>query len=119
LEAVQSSWFFLLLVILTSFLGNTAQYYVGGAANFGGLSGVVYGLVGYAWVIHSLVPGKRLQVNESLFPVFMVALVLMELLASSWIATAAHVGGLVAGLLAGFAVYALHRVRSVAADRSP
>lgn len=118
LEAVQSSWCFLLLVILTAFLGNTAQYYVGGAANFGGLSGVVFGLVGYAWVIHSLVPGKRLQVNQSLFVVFMVVLVLMELLASSWIATAAHVGGLVGGLLAGVAVYALHRVRSGANDRS-
>lgn len=110
LEVVQSSWVFLLLVIATSFVGNTAQYLYSGAANFGGLSGVVYGLVGYAWVLHNFVPGKRLKVNESLFLVFMVALVLMELLASSWIASAAHFGGLVAGLLAGVAVYLKFRL---------
>jgi GlpG protein len=112
LEAVQSSWSFLLLVILTSFVGNTAQYLYSGASNFGGLSGVVYGLVGYAWVLHNFVPGKRLMVNESLFGVFMIALVLMEILASSWIASAAHFGGLVAGLLAGAAVFVKFRLSS-------
>ena len=110
LEVVQSSWIFLLLVIITSFVGNTAQYLYSGATNFGGLSGVVYGLVGYAWVLHNFVPGKRLMVNESLFVVFMIALVLMELLASSWIASAAHFGGLVAGLLAGAVVYLKFRL---------
>jgi len=111
LEVVQSSWVFLFLVILTSFVGNTAQYLYSGAANFGGLSGVVYGLVGYAWVLHNFVPGKRLMINESLFVFFMIALVLMELLASSWIASAAHFGGLVAGLLAGGTLALKVRVR--------
>jgi GlpG protein len=105
LESVQSSWMFLFLVVLTAFGGNTAQYIYSGASNFGGLSGVVYGLVGYAWVLHNFVPGKRLLINESLFIVFVVALVVMEIAASSWIATAAHIGGLVAGLLAGFGVF--------------
>jgi len=110
LEVVQSSWVFLMLVIVTSFVGNTAQYLYSGANNFGGLSGVVYGLVGYAWVLHNFVPGKRLMINESLFVVFIVALVLMEVLAGSWIASAAHFGGLVAGLLAGAAVYLKFRL---------
>ncbi len=105
LESVQSSWMFLFLVVLTAFGGNTAQYIYSGASNFGGLSGVVYGLVGYAWVLHNFVPGKRLLINESLFIVFVVALVVMEIAASSWIATAAHIGGLVAGLLAGSGVF--------------
>lgn len=110
LEVIQSSWIFLVLVIATAFVGNTAQYLSGGAANFGGMSGVVYGLVGYAWILHNFVPGKRLQVNESLFVVFMVALVLMELVASSWIASAAHVGGLIAGLFGGLCVLLASRV---------
>ncbi|MCB1671698.1 MAG: rhomboid family intramembrane serine protease [Gammaproteobacteria bacterium] len=101
LEKIQSSWLILLVVLLTAFAGNTAQYLHGGAANFGGLSGVVYGLVGYAWVLHHFVPSKRLKVNESLFLVFLVALVLMEVFAGSWIASAAHVGGLIAGLFCG------------------
>lgn len=112
LEIVQSSWMFLLLVVVTSFVGNTMQYLYSGAANFGGMSGVVYGLVGYAWVLHNFVPGKRLMLNESIFIVFMVALVLMELLASSWIASAAHVGGVLAGLFAGLLVYLNSRSRS-------
>lgn len=110
LEVVQSSWIFLSLVVLTSFVGNTAQYLYSGANNFGGLSGVVYGLVGYAWVLHNFVPGKRLMINESLFVVFMIALVLMEVLAGSMIASAAHLGGLVAGLLAGAAMYLKFRL---------
>lgn len=110
LEAVQSSRAFFLLVVVTSFAGNTAQYLYSGAANFGGMSGVVYGLVGYAWVLHKFVPGKRLMVNESLFVVFVIALVLMEVLAGSFIASAAHVGGLVAGLVAGSLVLAKARL---------
>ncbi|MEZ5491790.1 MAG: rhomboid family intramembrane serine protease [Gammaproteobacteria bacterium] len=110
LEVIQSSWIFLVLVVAAAFVGNTAQYLSGGASNFGGMSGVVYGLVGYAWILHNFVPGKRLQVNESLFVVFLVALVLMEVLASSWIASAAHLGGLLAGLFGGLCVLLASRV---------
>jgi GlpG protein len=101
LEAIQPSWLVLMVVLITSFAGNTAQYLYSGAANFGGMSGVVYGLVGYAWVVHNFVPGKRLMFNRTMFGVFIVALVLMELVASNWIASAAHAGGLVAGLVLG------------------
>ncbi len=112
LERIQPVWMFLMLVLVTAFVGNTAQYLYSGAANFGGLSGVVYGLVGYAWVLHNFVPGKRLVINESLFVVFLVALVLMELLAGEFIASAAHVGGLIAGLFCGLCVYVVSRTRS-------
>lgn len=110
LEVVQSSWVFLGVVLATAFVGNTYQYLYTGAANFGGMSGVVYGLVGYAWILHQFVPGKRLLVNDSIFVVFLVALVLMEVFASSWIATAAHAGGLVTGVLAGLAVWFANRL---------
>lgn len=108
LERIQSSWIFLLVVLVTSFSGNTAQYLVTAQSNFGGMSGVVYGLVGYAWILHNFVPRQRLMLNNSMFVVFVVVMVLMELFASSWIASAAHAGGLVSGLMCG-AIYAAGR----------
>ncbi|MEX2130682.1 MAG: rhomboid family intramembrane serine protease [Pseudohongiellaceae bacterium] len=101
LEVIQASWVFLLVVIITSFVGNTAQYLASQQANFGGMSGVVYGLVGYAWILHNFVPRHRLMLNNSMFAVFILMMVLMEVFASSWIASAAHAGGLLSGLLLG------------------
>ncbi len=109
LESLHSKLLFLALVLFTAFVSNTAQYLVQGYNNFGGMSGVVYGLVGYAWVIHYFMPRSRLMINNSMFVFFVIALVLMEIVASSWIATAAHAAGLVAGLLAGFAVVIYNR----------
>ncbi|MEQ8952666.1 MAG: rhomboid family intramembrane serine protease, partial [Gammaproteobacteria bacterium] len=38
LEAQQPRWLFGLLILLTAFAGNTAQYLYAGANNFGGMS---------------------------------------------------------------------------------
>jgi GlpG protein len=110
LEAIQPVWVFLLLVILTSFVSNTAQYMQIGYSNFGGMSGVVYGLVGYTWIIHTFMPRSHLMLNSNMFIVFLLALVLMEIIASSWVATAAHVGGLVSGLLFGMVAVLYYRL---------
>lgn len=101
LEAIQPKWLFVLLVLLTAFISNTTQYLALEYNNFGGMSGVVYGLVGYAWVIHYFMPRSQLLINNSMFVFFVIALVLMEVFASSWIATAAHVSGLLTGLVIG------------------
>lgn len=101
LEPVHPAWLFLALTLVLSFTSNTAQYLYSNSNNFGGMSGVVYGLVGYTWVIHKCMPQTRLQLNNNTFLIFVVALVIMEVLASSWIASAAHVGGLVSGLVFG------------------
>ncbi len=110
LEAIQPTWVFLSLIILTSFISNTTQYLSIDYNNFGGVSGVVYGLVGYTWVIHTFMPRSYLLLNNSMFAFFIVAMVLMEIIASSWIATAAHVGGLLSGLLFGVVVVFYYRL---------
>ncbi|MBS25060.1 MAG: hypothetical protein CMQ28_05405 [Gammaproteobacteria bacterium] len=109
LEAIQPLWMFILLVVVTSFISNTTQYLAIEFNNFGGMSGVVYGLVGYTWVIHSLMPRSYLLINTNMFVFFVVALVLMEIIGSSWIATAAHVGGLISGLIIGVATVLFYR----------
>jgi len=109
LESVQPRYLYLVLIILCAFVGNTTQYLYSGYNNFGGMSGVVYGLVGYAWVTHAFMPQSPLLINNRMFVVFVIALLAMELFASSWIASAAHVGGLIAGLIWGMAVVLLYR----------
>jgi len=107
LEPLRPAWIYPAVVLLTSFVANTAQYLLGGGSNFGGMSGVVYGLVGYAWILHRFSPRSGLLLNDQMFLFFVIMLVAMEVFASSWIATAAHLGGLLAGLFLGivFAVF--------------
>lgn len=109
LESAHPRWMYIVLILFCSFTGNTAQYLYTGFNNFGGMSGVVYGLVGYTWLVHSFLPRSGLAINTRMFAVFVVALVAMELLASSWIASAAHAGGLLAGLAMGAVVVVIYR----------
>lgn len=109
LEAIQPSWVLLLVIVMIAFISNATQYLTLQYNNFGGMSGVVYGLVGYTWVIHNFMPSSRLMLNNTMFVFFVIALVLMEVFAGSWIATAAHVGGLVSGLLIGLGMVLIYR----------
>ncbi len=109
LESAHPRWLYIVLILLCSFVGNTAQYLYSGYNNFGGMSGVVYGLVGYTWVVHAFMPRSQLLINNRMFVVFVIALIAMEILASSWIASAAHVGGLLAGVAMGAGVVVLYR----------
>lgn len=101
LESIQSILSFTILILVMSFVSNTTQYMVNDANNFGGMSGVVYGLVSYTWVIHKLMPKSYLSLNSNMFVFFLVALVAMEIFASSYVATSAHIGGLFSGLVLG------------------
>ena len=107
LEDKISWWEFALLITVTAFVGNTAQYWQLGYNNFGGMSGVIYGLMGFVWTLSKGLPYSGFFISTKMFIAFLVGLVFMELFASSTIATAAHVGGLLSGLAAGviFAAY--------------
>jgi GlpG protein len=49
IEAHKGSWMLLILVLVIAAVSNVAQYLVSGPT-FGGMSGVVYGLLGYIWM---------------------------------------------------------------------
>jgi GlpG protein len=109
LEATHPHMLFAVLIVLTSFAANSSQYLYSNANNFGGMSGVVYGLVGYCWLTHKFMPKSYLLINSGMFVIFVIALLAMELFASSWVANAAHVGGLVVGLLIGLFTVLFYR----------
>lgn len=101
IESVLPFWLYLFLLLFLAFASNTTQFLMNWQNNFGGMSGVVYGLLGFIWSWQTLNPDHRLQLPPAMIGFFLLALVLMEVFASSWVATAAHMGGLLAGVLAG------------------
>ena len=111
IERSQSSLLYFGVVVFIAFISNATQYLWSLTANFGGLSGVVYGLLGYIWMWQLLLPFGRLRLPPSMIALLLAALVLMELLAGSWIASAAHTGGLIAGIIAGLLSAGLYKLR--------
>lgn len=84
------------IFIFSAVLSGAAQYWVGGA-NFGGLSGVVYALLGYIWIRGILRPNQGLFIPKSIV-IFMLAwLVIGYIQPFMAIANSAHLAGLIAG----------------------
>ncbi|GGF76098.1 rhomboid family intramembrane serine protease GlpG [Alteromonas lipolytica] len=93
------SSFLLILFLVTALFSNLAQLAVSGP-NFGGLSGVVYGVVGFVWIIGWLRPQWGLSMPRAIVGFMLVWLVLgyADIL---WVnmANAAHTMGLLSGCI--------------------
>ena len=112
-ERWQGSGRLLMLIITIGLFSNYSQYLYHADVLFGGMSGVIYGLVGYCWIWQRLVPSEPLNVSNTLFWIlvgFMLVMVtgVFSILGFGDIANAAHTSGLVAGLFIG-AVFAWQR----------
>jgi GlpG protein len=127
-EGRRGPWRLLLLVIAIAVPSNLAQYYLGNITNdwvlhtspqFGGMSGVLYGLLGYIWMKVRFEPDLGLQVQPST----VLWLMIWFFLCASrefqsyvgQVANMAHAIGLVSGLLLGvappFARFLWHSLR--------
>jgi GlpG protein len=88
-------------ILIIAIASNVAQYFVSGP-NFGGLSGVVYGLFGYLWIRGKYDPASGLQQDSTTIILslawFFVCLTGMI----GPIANTAHASGLVMGMAWGF-----------------
>jgi len=96
------------LLMLSAIVSNVGQYLVSGA-NFGGLSGVVYALVGFVWWFGYLAPERGLSLSKPLvgFLLFWLFLGFADLLPVN-VANTAHLLGLLSGcFLAVFTVKVL------------
>jgi len=100
IEFVRGTRRFLILVLTCAAASNIAQLYSNGP-RFGGMSGVVFGLIGYVWMKGKTQP----QLGLSLMPNQVVYAILWMLLciggAFGSIANTAHVVGMVVGMLIG------------------
>ena len=102
---------FLMTVLITGCVGNITQYIVAGGPNFGGMSGVIYGLMGYTWLMGKGFPDSGIAFPNSTFGAMLLLLVVMEIFAGSWIASGAHLGGLVAGLCCAGIFITVYRIK--------
>ena len=105
IEKNQSGIQLVMLAVSIGLISNTAQYYTSGP-NFGGLSGVVYGILAYCWVWGKIRPQDGFFFPNSLFNFMMIWLLigytgLLDSLMGK-MANSAHLGGLLSGLLLGF-----------------
>ena len=117
IETRQGAVMLLGLTLLFSLAANFAQYLHAGPSLFGGLSGVLYGLLGHCWIFQRLAPTPAYRLPPGVL-VMMLAWLLIcmtgifELLQFGAIANAAHVGGLLAGCLTGLLGGVLARRRN-------
>ena len=103
LERAVGSLALVALIAGIAVASNAAQYRASGP-RFMGISGVVFGLVGFAWAARSALSSvDRLHVEEyaQLFGAWFVACVLMTAANMLPIANTAHAAGAAVGLLAG------------------
>lgn len=101
-EGRKGVWFYAGFVLIVGVVSNLAQYLMTGLSNFGGLSGVLYGLFGYLWMQGRFNPDFGIILNKN------TVLMMLGWFALCWtgllgpIANWAHTGGLVAGVVWGF-----------------
>ncbi|MEH6557115.1 MAG: rhomboid family intramembrane serine protease [Oceanicoccus sp.] len=87
-------------------LGSNVMQAAADESIFGGMSGVVYGLLGYSWVWGLMRPEKNLQIPNAIF-YFSVAMMVLGfigvvgILGAGKVANVAHLGGLIMGCLIG------------------
>lgn len=104
IEKVDNSITFLMLIIFSSICSNYLQFLWTGSSLFGGLSGVIYGLIGYCMILEMDANYDRYQLPSGLYLFMIVWLILgflgiLDLFGFGSVANFAHLGGLVSGIL--------------------
>lgn len=104
LERLQGRWRYLSSVMFLALVANVTQYYWEGGAIFGGMSGVIYGLVGYIAIRKRLNPDSLINIPNGIIIFMLVWLCLcmsgvVDLFMTGGVANGAHVGGLIAGVV--------------------
>ena len=101
IESRQSPWHLLLLLLAFAGLSDFGQYYISGPV-FGGMSGVVYGLLGYIWIRGKFDPGSGLFLHPSTVNMMLIWFVLCYSNLLGPVANTAHAVGLIVGMAWGY-----------------
>ncbi|HWQ93096.1 MAG TPA: rhomboid family intramembrane serine protease [Clostridia bacterium] len=106
-EGRQSTWFLLVFVLVIAVASNLGQYFVSGPV-FGGMSGVVYGLLGYIWIRGKFDPASGLFLHPTTVTLMIVWFVL-GFTGVFRVANTAHAAGLLLGMGWGYLASLRHR----------
>jgi len=109
IEIAKGSIHLLLIILTVGILSNFAQYLSQANTIFGGLSGVVYGVIGYIAVYQQFIYHPVLQFNKAAIGFFIVWLLLgvfgiIDFFIAGSIANTAHIAGLISGAAIGLIV---------------
>lgn len=106
IEAMAGSMHLLMVMLVSAVASNWGQYLWEGPGLFGGMSGVLYALLGYLWIRNLVNPHRALALPTGIIVFMLGWLVLcmtgiVDFFMRGSIANAAHVAGLVSGMVLG------------------
>ena len=101
IELRRGPWRLAIMVLVIAVVSNLAQYAYSGPS-FAGISGVAFGLFGYAWVKSEYDPAAGIAIHPSSVKMMLVFMVICMTGLVGPIGNAAHVAGLVMGILLGY-----------------
>jgi GlpG protein len=101
LEIRQGSWFLGIFIAIIAAVSNLAQYFVS-SPYFGGMSGVVYGLLGYSWMKSKFDPDSQIYLHRITVYMMIVWYFLCLTGLFGRMANAAHTAGLIIGVVWGY-----------------
>ena len=104
IEKINGSLIFMILVLISSIVSNLSQFYWTSSNLFGGLSGVIYGLLGFCLIeemeskydLYGLPPALYLFM---IIWVILGFLGILDLFGFGSVANFAHLGGLISGII--------------------
>ncbi|MGD9873335.1 MAG: rhomboid family intramembrane serine protease [Kiritimatiellia bacterium] len=108
IERIKGPWFLGILIAVIAALSNLGQFYVSGPL-FGGMSGVVYGMLGYVWMKGKYDPGSGLYLHPSTVKMMIVWFFLCLTGLMGPIANTVHGLGLGLGVVWGYISARLRR----------
>lgn len=109
-ELVKGPIFLGAFVLVTGIASNAAQYVITGSPGFGGMSGVVYALLGYVWMQGRFNPRFGFEMHKATVIMMLIWYVVCWLGLVGPIANWAHTAGLLLGVAWGY--LDAHRARS-------
>ncbi|NKB63150.1 MAG: rhomboid family intramembrane serine protease [Gammaproteobacteria bacterium] len=115
IESRQGAIWLILTTLLIAVISNLAQYLVTGPV-FGGMSGVIYGYLGYVWLQGNYNPGFGIKLNPSVVKLMLGWFLLcwsglLEKFFGLSVANTAHTAGLVSGVVLGLALVVFRKRR--------
>jgi len=101
IEARKGTWMLLVLVLVLAGTSNVAQYLYSGP-HFGGMSGVVYGLLGYIWMQGKFNPASGLSLQPQTVTMMIIWFFLCFTGMVGPVANTVHAVGFAGGIAWGF-----------------